>query len=507
MKVFSQRQIKELENYTIENKPIAAIDLMERAAKKVAATIIKHYDNSRGIIVFAGPGNNGGDALATARLLALENYKVEVYLFNPNDHLSADCEANKQRLDTLPNISFNEVTSKFEPPQLNNDDIIIDGLFGIGLNKPLSGGFAALVQFINTAAVEVIAIDMPSGLFCNDNSDNDKRNIIRATRTITFHSPKLSQLLVDNQEYIGKLEVVDIGLSEEKSKELYSDFEIVEAEQVAAMIKSRNAFGHKGRFGHALLIAGHYGMAGAAVLAAKASLRSGLGKLTLHTPIKNNDILQTAIPEAILSHDFSETIFTTAVSSDAYNAICLGPGLGKEPDTALAVLEQLQMSKKAPLVVDADALNILGEHKSWLQELPPATILTPHPAEFRRIQSGSTDAFTLLVDAQTLAQRLNIIVILKGHYTAICTPNGKTFFNPTGNSGMATAGSGDVLSGIITSLLAQQYSPIEASLLGVYLHGLAGDLAQADLEEECLIASDIIKYLPLAFKQLKYFHK
>ena len=507
MKVFSQRQIKELENYTIENEPIAAIDLMERAAKKVAATIIKHYDNSRGIIVFAGPGNNGGDALATARLLALENYKVEVYLFNPNDHLSADCEANKQRLDALPNISFNEVTSKFEPPQLNNDDIIIDGLFGIGLNKPLSGGFAALVQFINTAAVEVIAIDMPSGLFCNDNSDNDKRNIIRATRTITSHSPKLSQLLVDNQEYIGKLEVVDIGLSEEKSKELYSDFEIVEAEQVAAMIKSRNAFGHKGSFGHALLIAGHYGMAGAAVLAAKASLRSGLGKLTLHTPIKNNDILQTAIPEAILSHDFSETIFTTAVSSDAYNAICLGPGLGKEPDTALAVLEQLQMSKKVPLVVDADALNILGEHKSWLQELPPATILTPHPAEFRRIQSGSTDAFTLLVDAQTLAQRLNIIVILKGHYTAICTPNGKTFFNPTGNSGMATAGSGDVLSGIITSLLAQQYSPLEASLLGVYLHGLAGDLAQADLEEECLIASDIIKYLPLAFKQLKYFHK
>lgn len=507
MKVFSQRQIKELENYTIENEPIAAIDLMERAAKKVAATIIKHYDNSRGIIVFAGPGNNGGDALATARLLALENYKVEVYLFNPNDHLSADCEANKHRLDALVNISFNEVTSKFEPPQLNNDDIIIDGLFGIGLNKPLSGGFAALVQFINTAAVEVIAIDMPSGLFCNDNSDNDKRNIIRSTRTITFHSPKLSQLLVDNQEYIGKLEVVDIGLSEEKSKELYSDFEIVEAEQVAAMIKSRNAFSHKGSFGHALLIAGHYGMAGAAVLAAKASLRSGLGKLTLHTPIKNNDILQTAIPEAILSHDFSETIFTTAVSSDAYNAICLGPGLGKEPDTALAVLEQLQMSKKSSLVVDADALNILGEHKSWLQELPPATILTPHPAEFRRIQSGSTDAFTLLVDAQTLAQRLNIIVILKGHYTAICAPNGKTFFNPTGNSGMATAGSGDVLSGIITSLLAQQYSPLEASLLGVYLHGLAGDLAQADLEEECLIASDIIKYLPLAFKQLKSFHK
>ena len=202
MKVFSQRQIKELENYTIENEPIASIDLMERAAKKVAATIIKHYDNSRGIVVFAGPGNNGGDALATARLLALENYKVEVYLFNPNDHLSTDCEANKQRLDALPNISFNEVTSKFEPPQLNNDDIIIDGLFGIGLNKPLSGGFAALVQFINTAAVEVIAIDMPSGLFCNDNSDNDKRNIIRATRTITFHSPKLSQLLVDNQEYI-----------------------------------------------------------------------------------------------------------------------------------------------------------------------------------------------------------------------------------------------------------------------------------------------------------------
>ncbi len=497
--------MKELDEYTIQSEDISPIDLMERASAKVTDFIKQNYPHrQRHIAVFSGPGNNGGDGLAVARQLNAVGYEhVEVFLFNTSNSLSADCKANAERLQNeCRNVAYTEVTQQFEAPQLTTQTLIVDALFGTGLNKPLSGGYAALVQFINALGAEIISIDMPSGLMCEDNSFNSYSSIVCATHTLTFQLPKLAQLLPDNQNYVGQLHLIDIGLSPEKVEEMPVQFSITEPQEIKRMLKSRPAFGHKGTFGHALLIAGQYGMAGAAILAAKACLRSGVGKVTLHTPTSNNAILQTAVPEAVISHDADENIFTTPLPMDSFNAVAIGPGIGTHKRTALALIEQISHSS-SPLLLDADALNILGGHKGWIPQIPANAILTPHPGEMIRLGICNHDSYSILMEAINMAKRYNIFLVLKGHYTGVCTPSGHVYFNPTGNSGMATAGSGDVLSGIITSLLAQGYCPETACRLGVYLHGLAGDIAAAELCEESITASDIIAHLPHAFRKLR----
>ena len=505
MKIPSAHQIKELDEYTIEAEGISSLDLMERASSKVTEFIKGNYpDRQRHITVFSGPGNNGGDGLAVARQLNTLGYEhVEVFLFNTSNSLSADCKSNAERLvNECDNVPFTEVTQQFEAPQLTSQTLIIDALFGTGLNKPVSGGYAALVQFINALGAEIVSIDMPSGLMCEDNSFNSYSSIVCATHTLTFQLPKLAQLLPDNQNYVGELHLMDIGLSSDKMEEMPVQFCITEPNEVRRLLKSRPAFGHKGTFGHALLIAGQYGMAGAAILSARACIRSGVGKVTLHTPTSNNAILQTSVPEAIISHDADENIFTTPQPIDNYTAVGIGPGIGTNKRTALALIEQISHSP-SPLLLDADALNILGGHKGWISQIPANTILTPHPGEMIRLGICNHDSYSILMEAINMAKSHSIYIVLKGHYTAICTPSGHVYFNPTGNSGMATAGSGDVLTGIITSLLAQGYNPEAACRLGVYLHGLAGDVASSALCEESVTASDIISHIPHAFRKLR----
>lgn len=502
MKIPTAQQLQELDDFTIRQESIASVDLMERAATKVAAAIRERWPQETPVTIFAGPGNNGGDALAVARLLAETGYQVETFLFNTNGKLSPDCEENKERLKKLEGTSFTEITSQFEPPRLTEFHLVVDGLFGTGLNKPLNGGFASLVKLINASPAKVVSIDMPSGLMCEDNTYNIPNHIVCADLTLTFQLPKLAMLLADNQKHIGELQILDIGLSKEKIGEIETGFSITEEEEIKSLLRERSPFGHKGTFGHSLLIAGKYGMAGAAVLAAQACLRSGAGKVTIHTPKRNNDILQTCVPEAILDHDNDENIFTTPIDTEPYDAMAIGPGIGTDRNTAIAFIEQVSRSR-IPLLIDADGLNILSGHKGWMQQIPRECILTPHPAELKRMGNHCTDSYTTLVEAREMACRHKIYIILKGHFTAICTPEGKTLFNPTGNSGMATAGSGDVLSGIITALLAGKYTQEEACLLGVYVHGLAGDLAAAELGEDSMMTSDIIRYLPQAFRTLR----
>lgn len=502
IKIPTAQQMRELDAYTIEHGPISSIDLMERASDAVATEIMTRWDASVPVVVFAGPGNNGGDALAVARMLSEHHYQVTVYLFNTNGKLSSDCQTNKSRLEECPAVHFNEVTSQFELPELDESKLVVDGLFGTGLKKTLNGGFAALVKFINSASAPVVSIDMPSGLMCEDNTYNVRGHIVRATLTLTFQLPKLAQLLADNQVFVGELKVLDIGLSAEGIAAMETNVSITTPDEVRKMLKPRDVFGHKGTFGHALLVAGKYGMAGAAVLAARACLRCGVGKVTVHTPTLNNDILQLALPEAILSHDRDERIFTLPIPTERYQSMAIGPGLGTEQKTAIAFIEQVRHAR-IPLVIDADGLNILADRKGWLMQIPKQTILTPHPLEFRRIGNRSIDAYSTLNEAAEMAVNNQFYIVLKGHYTAVCTPEGKIYFNPTGNSGMATAGSGDVLTGIISALLAQKYSAEEACRLGVYLHGLAGDIAARELGETCVTASDIIAKLPQAFKELE----
>lgn len=502
MKLLTKSQIRELDKRTIEEENIPSIKLMERAATALANAIKHMFPQPRTFKIFAGPGNNGGDALAVARLLTGCGHKIEVYLFNPKGHLSDDCQANAERLLDYSEVQFTEVTSHFAPVPLLKSDIVIDGLFGSGLNKALDGGFAAVAKYINASPAMVVSIDIPSGLMCEDNSYNIGDNIIKANTTLTLQLPKLAFFFAENQKYIGEWFCLDIRLSQQGINEAAGRYYVTTMETVRPMLKTRNDFSHKGTYGHALLIAGSRGMAGASVLAARACMRSGAGLLTVHAPQCNNLILQTAVPEAIVKHDEHEHYFSTPADPQGYNAVAIGPGLGQQEDTARALHDQLELCS-SPIILDADALNILANNKAWLPLIPKHSILTPHPKELERLVGHCANSYERLTRAQELAERLKVNIILKGAWSAAITPEGTCRFNPTGNPGMATAGSGDVLTGVLLALMAQGYSPESAAFIGTYIHGAAGDLAAEEKGENGMIASDIVEKLPLAWSQLK----
>lgn len=504
MKIFTAAQIHELDKYTIEHEPIKAIDLMERAAKAITRGIMEEWTERTPVVVFAGPGNNGGDGLAVARMLAEAGYQVGVYLFNIHNQLSEECAANRQRLIDGKKVGkFTEVTLNFDPPELTADTLVVDALFGSGINKPLMGGFASLVKYINQSPSKVVSIDMPSGLMCEDNSYNIRTNIIRATVTLTLQQKKLSMLFADCQQFLGRIRVLDIRLHPDYIQTTEVAHRIIEENELRPMLRRRDDFAHKGTMGHALVIAGSYGMAGAAILATRACLRSGAGKVTAHTPKRNYAIMQTAVPEAVMQMDREETYFSDSVETEDFNAVAIGPGLGTSENTAIALIAQIRRTQ-CPIVADADALNILANHQAWMQQLPKGIIMTPHPRELDRlVGTPSNSDSERLGHAVQLAERVQGYVLLKGHHSALCMPNGHVVFNATGNSGMATAGSGDVLTGIITGLLARGYERPEACILGMYLHGLAGDLAAKEVGKESLVAGDLIRYLPKAFLRME----
>lgn len=503
MKIFTGTQIAELDKYTIEHEPIASLDLMERAARAITGEITKEFKQDTHITVFAGSGNNGGDALAVARMLAERGYDVEAFLFNVMGHISDECKANRDRLTATSKLkNFVEVTTNFEPPKLEEGTVVIDGLFGSGLSKPLSGGFASLVRYINQSPATVVSIDMPSGLLTEDNSDNSRQNIIRADITLTIQQKKLAMLLADTQRFFGEIKVIDIGLSREFIETAETRFSTIEEKYVVSILPKRDDFANKGSMGTAVIIAGSYGMAGASVLTTKACLRSGVGKAIAVIPGNNYNIMQTAVPEAVVRIDNDNMCFTEAVNVEKADALAIGPGLGCSEETAIALLTQIRRAQ-CPIVADADALNILGSHRAWMQQLPEGIILTPHPREFERLAGTSfSDDYERLAEASDMATKYSIFIILKGHFSALCLPDGHVLFNTTGNSGMATAGSGDVLTGIITALLARGCNQQDACAAAMYIHGLAGDIAAEALGKESMTAGDIIRFLPEAFKRL-----
>jgi len=501
MKILASTQLKELDKYTIVNEPIASIDLMERAARALTDAIVRRWDKSFEVVVFAGPGNNGGDALAVARMLSQKGYHVEVFLFNTKGQLSEECQANLNRLKTCGSIYFTEINTQFDPPTLTENHLVIDGLFGSGLNKPLNGGFASVVKYINASKAQVVAIDIPSGLMGEDNTYNIRPHIIHADVTLSIQLPKLSFLFPENEGIVGEWELLNIGLKQSFIDAAPSAYSILEETEVRSLIQPRKRFSHKGTFGHGLLIAGSYGMAGASILAAKACLKSGIGLLTVHVPIHNHDLLQATVPEAIVHTDIQERYFAQPMHLHRYSALAIGPGLGQEEDTALAMMEQIQGST-LPIVLDADAINILSTHRNWLSRLPKRCILTPHLGELERLIGKCMDTYERLTKVKELAAYLQSYIIVKGAWTTIVTPEGNFYFNPTGNPGMATGGSGDVLTGILLGLLAQGYSQEEACILGVYIHGLAGDIAAEEKTQMGMTATDIIEALPAAWKKL-----
>ncbi|MPQ46011.1 NAD(P)H-hydrate dehydratase [Marinifilum sp. N1E240] len=502
MKIFPSSLVAKIDAYTIENEPISSVDLMERATLKLFNKIVDKFPAPRNCKIFVGPGNNGGDGLALARLLAEKNYTVEVFLVKISNTLSDDAEVNLQRLKLLKAVDIYELASADAMPWLFPDDIVIDAIFGSGLSRSIEGVALEVVKAINASEAKVIAIDIPSGLMGEDNSNNNYHGIVKADITLSFQFPKLAFLFPENDVYVGEWEVLSIGLHPEIISSEPTPYKILTREFVKSLLMPRRKFDHKGTFGHGLLISGSYGKMGAAILASRAALRSGIGLLTSHIPRLGYDIMQTAVPETMVSIDRSDIIFTEYPELEQFKAIAIGPGIDKKQNSYKAMIDLLK-EVKVPVVVDADAINIISEHAELKEDLPMGCVFTPHMKEFERLVGKSNDSFTRNNMQREFAREHGLTMVLKGAYTAIACPEGSCYFNPTGNPGMATAGSGDVLTGIILSLLSQGYPSKIAAIIGVYLHGLAGDLAVGKIGVEALTAGDIVEYLPKAWLALK----
>jgi len=502
MKIFRSKQIAEIDAYTIEKEPVVSIDLMERASRKIFDWIKERYCHERFLKIFVGPGNNGGDGLALARLLAQDGFQVEVFILKVSSCLSADCQMNLDRLKIQNLVSISEILRSEDYPLIKSKDLVIDALFGSGLSRPLDGLAKDLVQAINSCEAEVIAVDIPSGLFGEDNTMNASENCIRATHTLSFQFPKLAFFFPENANFVGSCEVLPIGLHPNIIEKKDSAYRLVDVDFVKSLMKRRQRFNHKGTFGHGLLISGSYGKMGAAILASTAALRSGIGLLSTHIPRLGYDIIQTAVPESMVSIDRSDIIFTEYPDLSGFDAVGVGPGVDTKQNSGRALKELLAECEK-PLVLDADALNIIGANQEMKKMLPKGSILTPHMKEFERLLGKNKGGFNRNEMQRAFSQEQAVVMVLKGAYTAITDVDGQCYFNPTGNPGMATAGSGDVLTGIILSLLAQGYSSLHAAIIAVYVHGLAGDLAAEELGQEALIAGDIVRFLPHAWKRMR----
>lgn len=500
MKIFGAAQVREIDDYTIKNEPVASIDLMERAASQLHSWYVQNYHTDRSVVIFAGPGNNGGDALALARMLAESAYSVYCYVLGFGKR-SVDSALNLTRLEEQNRVKLLHIDNEKNLPGIGAGDVVIDGIFGSGLSRKAEGLPAAAIQHINSSGTEVVAIDIPSGLFGEDNSNNDPASVIRADHTLSFQFPFLSFFFDSNNNYVGNWHILDIKLHKEAIASGQTEYSTIEAAQISALFPARDTFSHKGTFGHALLIAGSYGMMGAALLSGEACLRAGVGLLTLHVPRNAYQIIQTALPEAIVSLDRSDILFSEAPDLEAFSSIGIGPGLGCKTNSGRG-LKKLLEEAKVPLVIDADALNILAASPELCGLLPPGTILTPHPGEFDRLIGKSLTAWERHLEQRKFVEKYGVIVVLKGAYTGIAVPGGYYYINTKGNPGMATGGSGDVLTGMIAGLLAGGMSSADAARAAVYLHGLAGDLAALELGQEAMLAGDIIRYLGKAFLSL-----
>jgi NAD(P)H-hydrate epimerase len=502
MKILNSAQIRQVDAFTIEHEPILSIDLMERAASKCFDWIASKIDKNRKIKVICGLGNNGCDGLVIARLLINAGYIVDVIIIRHTDKTSDDFKVNEERLHKLKKKNIIEVQNIYDLPAFHDGEVIIDAIFGSGLSKPVEGLPAEVIEHINKCKGYVIAVDLPSGLFSEDNTTNNHKAIVNADVTLTFQLPKLAFLLPGNYAYVGEWWTLDIGLNMEFIDSLDSPYYFVQEDNVRQMLKVRGKFTHKGNFGHALLMSGSFGKMGAALLASEAALRAGAGLVTTHIVRKGYDIIQTAVPEAMVSLDAAEEFISSVPDISKYNAIAIGPGIDIKEETQKA-LKLLIQSSSIPVIFDADALNILAENKTWLSFLPKHSILTPHPKEFERLAGKPANDIERLQMQKEFSVKFSVYVVYKGAYTTISAPDGKLFFNSTGNPGMATGGSGDVLTGILLGLKACGYSSLETAILGTYLHGKAGDLAKELEGEEALIARDIIDNLGEAFLSVR----
>ena len=498
MKILSAEQIRQADKYTIENESISSIDLMERASRAFTAWFTSIYDVDQKVLIFAGPGNNGGDGLAIARMLYEAEYSVEVCLVEFGKGASKDYEINLNRLRERTNVKLTKVSDTTDLPVIETDVLAIDAILGNGLSRPPEGFVERIIRHINEKAETIVSVDIPSGLFADQQTTETS---IIADRTCSFELPKLAFMLPENFYRVGEWTTVPIGLSRNFIAKQSTPYCYVDLDKIRSIYRPRKKGGHKGTFGHSLLICGSKGKMGAAVLAAKAALHSGTGLITSHVPGAGVDILQITVPDAMVSIDPSKHCFSKVPSVNKYNSVGVGCGLGNAKKTIIA-MGKLLTKMNEPFVLDADALNIIAANPGYMERIPDESILTPHPKEFERLFGTTQNHFERLELLRRSAQEQQVYIILKGAHTAIATPDGNVYFNSTGNPGMATAGSGDVLTGVLTSILAQRYTPFQTAILGTWLHGRSGDVVAHYFGYEASAAYSIASYMGEAFKSI-----
>jgi ADP-dependent NAD(P)H-hydrate dehydratase / NAD(P)H-hydrate epimerase len=508
MKILSAEQIRAADRYTIEHEPISSLDLMERASAACVKWLLtsgesplssKRAAGSK-VFIFCGTGNNGGDGLAIARMLLKKNIRVSVLILSLGNQPTKDFLQNKKRLEKISRKSITEIASAKQFPGNSKNDIIIDAIFGTGLSRKPQGLVTKAIELINKSGAKVVAVDMPSGLFADIYTPH--KTIIHANYTLSFQVPKLAFLLPENEKYVGGWHILDIGLDKKFIDSLPSEYFLTEKKTIKALFPARKKFSHKGTYGHILIAAGSYGMMGAAIMCTRASLHSGAGLVTTFIPKCGYEIMQRTVPEAMTITSASEKYISGTLPKKYFSSVVIGPGIGKNKNTVRWLNHALK-EIKSPLMLDADALNIISENRALLKKIPAGTILTPHPGEFMRLAGKPKNDFDRFEWQKSFAKKYNVTVVLKGANTCVVAPDGKAYFNNTGNPGMAKGGSGDVLSGIIGALLARGLSTLDASVAGVYLHGLAGDIAAEKFSMESMTATDIIESLAQAFKSIE----
>jgi hydroxyethylthiazole kinase-like uncharacterized protein yjeF len=500
MKIFTAKQLYKADEITLYRQQISSIDLMERAAEQVFIWLDNLLQGaSVPIHIFCGIGNNGGDGLAVGRMLLHKKYNVKCYVVNYSDQRSPCFLTNYNRIKNMASLWPSLLKKEADFPEIQKEDILIDAIFGIGLNRPLEGWVKNLIQYLNISNAFILSIDIPSGLFV-DVPTPDKDAVIKANITLTFQAPKLVFFLPETGVFSKSMEILPIGLDAAYLTKTPTEALLIQKQEILTMYVPREKFGHKGTYGHSLLIGGSYGKMGAVTLAALSCLRVGAGKVTAGIPTCGYTILQTAVPEVMVLTDTDENEITNFSFPIHPEVIGIGIGLGTSAGTEKGFLKFLK-TQKNPMVIDADALNILAKNPKALKDVPKMSVLTPHPGELERLIGTWTDDFDKLKKTKALSKKHNWIIAIKGAHT-ITVYQDKLYVNTTGNPGMATAGSGDVLTGIITGLISQGYETLDAAIFGVYLHGSAGDIAVEKTGFASLIASDIVSHIGDAYLEL-----
>jgi len=497
MKILTSEQIRRIDAETIKREGIPSLELMKRAATAFYNRFTERYpDKNISVLIFSGVGNNGGDGLVIARLLHKSGYSVKVCVVEYSDHYTEDCAHNLRRVKAE-NIACSKIKAEKDIPDPDRYDVVIDGIFGTGLSREVSGIAAQVIGRINECRKPVISIDVPSGLFL----ERKTSFAVRATETITFQIPKLALYLPENKDFTGDVWIVDIGLDRKAIAEAESDMHFTEMGEITSLLRPLEKFAHKGTEGHALIIGGSLGKTGSVCLASRAALKTGCGLVTAYLPKCGMPVIQSNFPEAMAIEDQHREHISEIRYSLHPDAIGIGIGMGQHPETQEALHRFLQHNR-TPLVIDADGLNILAQHKEWVSLLQPETILTPHPKELSRLIGEWSDDYDKIQKTRLFAKENDLVVVIKGAYSLIIDAE-RVCLNNTGTPALATAGSGDVLTGMITSLLAQGYKPRDAAKVGVYLHGLTADLTKESIHPRSFIAGDIIEHIGNAYRKLE----